>query len=177
MRIKALPQSQSKQKKRTEEVITIQRGKYSWNQRPQTSESLTPPLTLVPRTRARLLAHYHRSTPLCSALPPPMPPLHRTHRLYRQQHPPPSHLLPRVTCSITATPHPPEHHLACCSPIKPPASSLNSHPKQNTPDKIPSAKSQATPFSTPSPLRSQCLVILRLKTIVHGSYSLVSSSV
>jgi hypothetical protein len=37
MRIKALPMSQSKQKKRKKEVITIQRGKDSWNQRPQTS--------------------------------------------------------------------------------------------------------------------------------------------
>jgi hypothetical protein len=60
VRIKALPLSQSKQEKRTEEVITIQRGKDSWNQRPQTSGSLTPPLTCAPRTRARLHAHYHR---------------------------------------------------------------------------------------------------------------------
>jgi hypothetical protein len=52
MRIKALPLSQSKQEKRTEGVITIQRGKDSWNQRPQTSGSLTPPLTRAPRTRA-----------------------------------------------------------------------------------------------------------------------------
>ena len=52
VRIKALPLSQSKQEKRTEGVITIQRGKDSWNQRPQTSGSLTPPLT-----RARLHAH------------------------------------------------------------------------------------------------------------------------
>ena len=63
MRIKALPLSQSKQEKRTEGVITIQRGKDSWNQRPQTSGSLTPPLTRAPRTRARLHAHYHRPTP------------------------------------------------------------------------------------------------------------------
>ena len=62
-RIKALPLSQSKQEKRTKGVITIQRGKDSWNQRPQTSGSLTPPLTCAPRTRARLHAHYHRPTP------------------------------------------------------------------------------------------------------------------
>jgi hypothetical protein len=85
VRIKALPLSQNKQKKRTKEVITIQRGKDSWNQRPQTSGSLTPRLTRAPRTRARLHAHYHRPTPplqrtttaprpLCSALPPPTPP-------------------------------------------------------------------------------------------------------
>jgi hypothetical protein len=68
--------SQSKQEKRTKGVITIQRGKDFWNQRPQTSGSSTPPLTRAPRTRARLHAHYHRPTPpLCSALPPPTPPL------------------------------------------------------------------------------------------------------
>jgi hypothetical protein len=33
--------SQNKQKNSAEEVITIQRGKDSWNQRPQTSGSLT----------------------------------------------------------------------------------------------------------------------------------------
>jgi hypothetical protein len=59
VRIKALPLSQSKQKKRTKGVITIHRGKDSSNQRPQTSGSLTPPLTRAPRTRARLHAHYH----------------------------------------------------------------------------------------------------------------------
>jgi hypothetical protein len=63
MRIKALPLSQSKQEKRTKGVITIQRGKDSWNQRPQTSGPLTPPLTLAPRTRARLHAYYHCPTP------------------------------------------------------------------------------------------------------------------
>jgi hypothetical protein len=34
VKIKALPLSQSKQKKRTEEVINIHRGKDSWNQIP-----------------------------------------------------------------------------------------------------------------------------------------------
>jgi hypothetical protein len=48
VRTKALPLSQSKQKKMTEEVITIQRGKDSWNQRPQTPGSSTPPLTRAP---------------------------------------------------------------------------------------------------------------------------------
>jgi hypothetical protein len=47
MRTKALLLSQSKQEKRTEGVITIQRGKDFWNQRPQTSGSLNPPLTLA----------------------------------------------------------------------------------------------------------------------------------
>jgi hypothetical protein len=60
--IKALPLSQSKQEKRTEGVITIQRGKDSWNQRPQTSGSSTP----------------HACPPPCALAPPPMPPLQRT---------------------------------------------------------------------------------------------------
>jgi hypothetical protein len=88
MRIKALPLSQSKQKKRTEGVITLQRGKDSWNQSPQTSGSSTPPPTRAPRMRALppttvplpLAAHYRR----------PTPPLQRTHcRHHRQQHRPP----------------------------------------------------------------------------------------
>jgi hypothetical protein len=150
--------SQSKQKNRTEEVITIQRGKDSWNQRPQTSGSSTPPLTRASRTRARLHAHYHR----------PRPPLQRTHHHYRQQHPP----------SIThvASCHLLHHHHS--TPPRAPHSPINPHQlpqlssrskAKHTPDKIPSAKPQATPFSTPSPLRSQCLVILGLKTVVHGS--------
>jgi hypothetical protein len=78
MRIKALPLSQSKQKKRTKGVITIQRVKDSWNQRPQTSGSLTPPLTRAPCMRAPppytlspphapFPAYYRRPCPLCSA--------------------------------------------------------------------------------------------------------------
>jgi hypothetical protein len=122
MRIKALPLSQSKQKKRTK-VIIIHRGKDSWNQRPQTSGSSTPPLTRAPRTRV---------SPPC-ALPPPTPPLQRTHRHYRQQHqPPPSHLLPRVTCSITSTPHPSStsHTARLYTPHQLPQ--LSSHSKQST---------------------------------------------
>jgi hypothetical protein len=69
VRIKALAVSQSKQEKRTKGVITIQRGKDSWNQRPQTSGSLTTPLT-----RAHLHAHYHY----------PTPPLQRTHRRHHR---------------------------------------------------------------------------------------------
>jgi hypothetical protein len=68
--------SQSKQEKRTKGVITIQRGKDSWNQRPQTLGSSTPPLTHAPRTRARPHAHYHR----------PHPPLQRTHRRHHRRH-------------------------------------------------------------------------------------------
>jgi hypothetical protein len=169
MRIKALPLSQSKREKRTVGVITIQRGKDSWNQRPQTSGSSTPPLTRAPRTRARLAAPH----PLCSALHPPMPPLQRTHRCHhRHQHHPPPLVSPTVVCHLLHHCHSaPEHHLTCSSPIKPSTSSLNPHLAQskNTPDKIPSAKWQATPFPTPPPLRSQCLVILGLKTVAHGS--------
>ena len=76
VRIKALPLSQSKQEKRTEGVITIHRGKDSWNQRPQTSGSSTPPLTRAPPHACPppcALPPPH--APLCSALPPPTPPL------------------------------------------------------------------------------------------------------
>ena len=95
MRIKALPLSQSKQKKRTEGVITIQRGKDSWNQRPQTSGSLTPPLTRAPLTRACLHAHYRRPHPLYSALPPPHAPFAAHYRH------------PRHLCSALPPPTPP----------------------------------------------------------------------
>jgi hypothetical protein len=139
MRIKALPLSQSKQEKRTEGVITTQRGKDSWNQRPQTSGSSTPPLTVPPRMLARLHAHHHR----------PTFPLQRTHRRhYHQQHHPPSLALV-ASCHLLHHRHSaPEHHLTYCSPIKLPHQ-LPQLPSQakHTPDKIPSAKLQATLFS------------------------------
>jgi hypothetical protein len=153
MRIKALPLSQSKQKKRIEEVVTIQRGKDSWNQRPQTSGSSTPPLTHAPTCVRRLHAHHHCPHPLCSA---------PTATIVAGNRPPspPSHLR-----RVAPTPSPPLRTRA-----PPPAPSTPISLKENhTPDKILYAKSQATPFSTPSPLRSQCLVIHGLKTIVHGS--------
>jgi hypothetical protein len=166
-----LPLSQSKQEKRTEGVIPIQRGKDSWNQRPQTSGSLTPPLTRAPPARMpRLHAHYHR----------PTPPLQRTtaaHAPFAAHPPPLSPTTPFPTPSCTrcriapATSSPPLHTrappLAYKFPHQLPQSPSRS--KQNSPDKIPSTKSQATPFSTPSPLRSQCSVILGLKTVVRGS--------
>jgi hypothetical protein len=154
VRIKALPLSQSQQEKRTEEVITIQRGKDSWNQRPQTSGSLTPPLTRAPCMRA----------PPPYALSPP-----HAHHHYRRQHQP---SFPSVASAASC--HLLHHHHSTTehphSPIKLPHQ-LPQFPSQakHTPDKIPSAKSQVTPFSTPSPLRSQCLVILRLKIVAHGS--------
>jgi hypothetical protein len=105
MRIKALPLSQSKQKKRTKGVITIQRGKNSWNQRPQTSGSLTPPLTRAPRTRACLHVHHHR----------PTSPLQHTHH---QQHRPHS-IAPAASCHLLHHRHSAsELHFAYCSLIK-----------------------------------------------------------
>jgi hypothetical protein len=112
VRIKAIPLSQSKQKKRTEGVITIQRGKDSWNQRPQTSGSLTPPLTRAPRTRARLHAHHHRPTPPFCSAPTTITASNTTT---------PSCLLPHVTCSITTTPHPPSTPLAYKTPTPAPS--------------------------------------------------------
>jgi hypothetical protein len=110
VRIKVLPLSQSKQEKRTEGVITIQRGKDSWNQRPQTSGSSTPPLTRAPPP--------HSCLPPCALPPPhapfaahyrhPCPLLQRTHAIVTGNRPPfpLSHLLPRSTYSITTTPQP-----------------------------------------------------------------------
>jgi hypothetical protein len=169
VRIKALPLSQSKQKKRTKEVITIQRGKDFWNQRPQTSGPLTQPLTLAPRTRARLLAHYHHPTPPLqrttathtpfTAHPPPLPPAT----------PSPLH---RTCCLVSPAPSPPlctrAPPLAYKTPHQLPQTPILLKAK-HTHDKIPSTKSQATPFFAPAPLRSQCLVILGLKTVVYGS--------
>jgi hypothetical protein len=126
VRIKALSLSQSKQEKRTEEVITVQRGKDSWNQRPQTSGSSTPPLTRAPPPPAcvpRLHAHYHH----------PSPPFQRTTAAHAPfvAHPPP---LPPATpsplhhtcCLVSPAPTPPLHTLAYRSPIKspPPAPSI-----------------------------------------------------
>jgi hypothetical protein len=107
VRIKALPLSQNKQKKRTKEVITIQRGKDSWNQRPQTLGSLTPPLTRAPRTRARLHAHYHR----------PTPPLQRTTATHAPFCSAPTAIIVgnmppspcRACCLVSLAPSPPHH--------------------------------------------------------------------
>jgi hypothetical protein len=109
VRIKALPLSQSKQKKRTEEVITIQRGNDSWNQRPQTSGSSTPPLTSAPRTRA----------------PPPCAlPLHHAPFVVHPPLPsspatgPPPLVAPAATWHLLQHHHSsPEHYHQCCSPI------------------------------------------------------------
>jgi hypothetical protein len=162
VRIKALPLSQSKQKTRTEEVITIQRGKDSWNQRPQTSGSLTPPLTRDPPCTL--------ASPPC-ALPPPHAPFaaHPSPPLPPAT-PPPLH---RTCCLVAPAPSPPLRTRAPpCIPFayKTPNNSLSSHPKQSTHQiKSPLPNCKQLHFFTPSPLRSQCLVILGLKTVAHGS--------
>jgi hypothetical protein len=165
VRIKALPLSQSKQEKRTEGVITIQErqrflGPEATNIRvvdptthPCPPHACPPPCALPPPPH-----------PLCSAptativagnmLPPPLVVFSAAWHLLHHRH-----SSPRA---------PPCMLLAYKTPTLAP-STPNSLNAKHTPDKIPSAKSQATPFSTPSPLRSQCLVILGLKTVVHGS--------
>jgi hypothetical protein len=106
-----------------------------------------------PRTHARLQAHYHRPTPpfqhprpLWSALPPPTPLLQCTHRLHhRRQHQAPSPC--RTRCRVAPTPSPLLRNrtppLAYKAPHQLPQFPSKS---KHTPDKIPSAKSQATPF-------------------------------
>jgi hypothetical protein len=80
----------------------------------------------------------------------------------------------RTCCHVAPAPAPPlltralPSVLLAYKPPPPAPSTPISLKAKQTPNKIPSAKSQAPPFSTPSPLRSQCLVILGLKTIVHG---------
>jgi hypothetical protein len=126
MRIKALPVSQSKQEKRTKGVITIQRGKDSWNQRPQTSGSLTPPLTRTPRTRARLHAHYHRPTP-------PFATHYRRPRPFAAHPPPSSPATPaplplhRTCCRVVPAPSPPLRTRAPPLAYKTPTGSLSSY--------------------------------------------------
>jgi hypothetical protein len=151
VRIKALPLSQSKQEKRTEGVITIQRGKDSWNQRPQTSGSFTPPLTLAPRMR---------DPPPCALLPPSTHPLCSTPTtiiVSNTKPPSPYHVCYRVALAPSPplhTPRAPPRILLAYKTPPPAPSTPHSLKAKHTPDKIPSAKSQATPFSTPSPLRS-----------------------
>jgi hypothetical protein len=129
VRIKALPLSQIKQEKRTKGVITIQRGQDSWNQRPQTLGSLTPPLTRVPRTRALPpCAPPPPHFPFVAHPPPPLPPAT----------PSPLH---RTCCLVSPAPSPPLHTLVYRSPIKSPTSSLSSY----------SAKSKTLPIKYPLP--------------------------
>jgi hypothetical protein len=170
VRIKALSLSQSEQEKRTEEVITIQRGKDSWNHKPQTSGSLTPPLTRAPHTCApppcTLPPSQHTTTTPCALCNAP------TAITASNTVPPPLVVFAAAWHLLHHRYSAPEHHLAYRLPIKLPHQlpQSSSRSEQSTlPIKIPSTKSQATPFATPSPLRSQCLVILGLKTIVHGS--------
>ena len=134
----------------------------------------------------------HVCPPPCALAPPPMPPLQRTtaahpplqrtHRRHHRRHQAPFPLC-RIRCHVAPTPSPP---LRTRAPpriplaYKTPTSSPNlpSRPKQSTHQiKSPLPNSKQLHFSTPSPLRSQCLAILGLKTVVYGSTSLVSSSV
>ena len=151
MRIKALPLSQSKLKKRTEGVITIQRGKDSWNQRPQTSGSLTPPLTCAPRTRARLHAHYHRPTPPLQRTTATHPPFQRAHRCHhRRQHQAPSPC--RTCCRVAPTPSPLLRNrtplLAYKTPHQLPQLPTRS---KHTPDKSPLPNRKQLHFPLPHP--------------------------
>jgi hypothetical protein len=123
VRIKALPLSQSKQEKRTEGVITIQRGKDSWNQRPQTSGSSTPPLTRAP---ARVPASMRTSTaahaPFAAHPPPPLSPATGSPSPYR------------TCCLVSPTPSPPLRTRAPTLAYKPPHQlpQLPSRSKQST---------------------------------------------
>jgi hypothetical protein len=75
VRIKVLPLSQSKHEKRIEGVITIQRGKDFWNQRPQTSGSSThhSPVPPLQRTTATHAPFCSTPTPSSPATGPPSP--------------------------------------------------------------------------------------------------------
>jgi hypothetical protein len=130
VRIKALPLSQSKQKKRTKGVITIQRCKDSWNERPQTSGSLTPPLTRAPRTRARLHAHYHRPTPPLQHTTATHAPFCSAPTTIVAGNSPPS---PCRTCFLVSPAPSLPLHTPRAPPLayNPPTSSLNSHLDQS----------------------------------------------
>jgi hypothetical protein len=147
VRIKALPLSQGKQKKSTKGVITIQRGKDSWNQRPQTSGSLTPPLTRAPRTRARLHAHYHRR---------PTPPLQRTTTAHT-----PLCSAPTATIIAGNTRPPSPYRTRCRVAPTPSPLLLNRTPPlaYKTPPPAPSTpislKAKHTPDKSPLPNRKQ----------------------
>jgi hypothetical protein len=153
VRIKALPLSRSKQEKRTKGVITIQRDKDSWNQRPQTSGSLTPPLTRAPRTCARLHAHYHRPTPPLQRTTATHTPFCSAPTAIVAGNRPPfplSHLLPRVTCSITTTPHTPEHPRSPITPPPAPSTPISLKAK-HTLDKSPLPNCKQLHFPLPRP--------------------------
>jgi hypothetical protein len=124
---------------------------------PTVIDPTTHPCSPPPRTRARLHAHHHRPRPLCSA----------PTAITASNTIPPS--LCRTCCLVSPAPSPPLQTLTCRSPINPPPAPSVSISKQNTPDQIPLPNRKQLHFSTPSPLRSQCLVILGLKTVVHGS--------
>jgi hypothetical protein len=94
----------------------VAQSKDFWNQRPQTSGSLTPPLTRAPRTRAHLHAHYHRPTPPFAAhYRHPRPLLQRNHRHHRrQQAPSPC----RTCCLMSPAPSLPLHPPPLSTPAR-----------------------------------------------------------
>jgi hypothetical protein len=122
MRIKALPLSQSKQK-RGQKLLPYIEAKILGT-RDHKHQGHRPHHSLVPLARVcRLHAHYRRPCPLCNA---------PTAITASNTIPPPSHLLPRVTCSITSTPHPSStsHTARLYTPHQLPQ--LSSHSKQST---------------------------------------------
>jgi hypothetical protein len=112
--------------------------------------------------------------PLCSALPPPPRPLCSTPTatiVAGNTRPP--FPLRRIRCHVAPTPSPP---LRTRAPPRIPLAYKTSAlapsvpiPSKTLPIKYPLPNCKQLHFSTPSPLRSQCLVILGLKTVAHGS--------
>jgi len=151
VRIKALPLSQSKQKKRTKGVITIQRQRFlepeTTNIRvidptthPCPPHACPPPCALPPP-----------HAPLCSALPPPTPPLQRTHRHHhRRQHQAPSPY--RTRCRVAPTPSPLLRNRTPTLAYKPPHQ-LPQLPtrSKHTPDKSPLPNRKQLHFPLPRP--------------------------
>jgi hypothetical protein len=139
--IKALPLSQSKQEKRTKGVITIQRGKDSWNQKPQTSGSSTPPLTRAPArvpTSMRNSTAAHAPLQRTTAAHAPLQRTTAAHPPFAAHPLPPSSpataplplVAPAALCHLLHHYHstPPEHPPLAYKPL---TSSLNSHLAQS----------------------------------------------
>jgi hypothetical protein len=83
---------------------------------------------------ARVLASMRTTTvprPLCSALPPPAPPLQRTHRCHHRRHQAPLPLH-RTCCHVAPTPSPLLCNRTPTLAYKTPTSSLNSQLAQST---------------------------------------------
>jgi hypothetical protein len=146
VRIKALPLSQSKQEK--EDIRSYYHTERQRFLEPETTNIrvIDPTTHPCPRTRALPPCAYRRPCPLCNA-PTTITASNTTpsialavawHLLHHH------HSTPRA---------PPRIPLAYKTPPPAPSTPISLKEK-HTPDKIPSTKSQATPFSTPLPLRS-----------------------